>query len=168
MSPKVKRIVRTVLRRAVGYPLFFIACFVFFAYHTFPYARAKDAVLRKVSSQLGPGVTLEASSLEPSWLTGVDVRNLRIHKAASRPKGEPLDVTVDALHARAGLFAALSGAVALSFDGKLAGGTFDGELHRSDTAQALRLELDDVDDPITELTGPGIARSLHPDAEPES
>ena len=61
MSPKVKRIVRTVLRRAVGYPLFFIACFVFFAYHTFPYARAKDAVLRKVSSQLGPGVTLEAT-----------------------------------------------------------------------------------------------------------
>jgi alkylhydroperoxidase family enzyme len=31
-------------------------------------------------------------------------------------------------------------------------------------SRALRLELDDVDDPITELTGPGIARSLHPDA----
>ena len=31
-------------------------------------------------------------------------------------------------------------------------------------SRALRLELDDVDDPITELTGPGIARSLEPDA----
>ncbi|HWJ64346.1 MAG TPA: carboxymuconolactone decarboxylase family protein, partial [Acidimicrobiales bacterium] len=35
-------------------------------------------------------------------------------------------------------------------------------------SRALRLELDDVDDPITELTGPGITRSLRPDAEPEA
>lgn len=34
-------------------------------------------------------------------------------------------------------------------------------------SRALRLELDDVDDPITELTGPGIARSLRPDAPVE-
>lgn len=34
-------------------------------------------------------------------------------------------------------------------------------------SRALRLELDDVDDPITELTGPGIARSLKPDAPVE-
>ena len=31
-------------------------------------------------------------------------------------------------------------------------------------SKALRLELDDVDDRMTELTGPGIARSLRPDA----
>ncbi len=35
-------------------------------------------------------------------------------------------------------------------------------------SRALRLELDDVDEPITELTGPGITRSLKPDAEPEA
>jgi alkylhydroperoxidase family enzyme len=34
-------------------------------------------------------------------------------------------------------------------------------------SRALRLELDDVDDPITELTGPGISRSLRPDAPVE-
>lgn len=34
-------------------------------------------------------------------------------------------------------------------------------------SKALRLELDDVDDRITELTGPGITRSLRPDAEPD-
>jgi len=34
-------------------------------------------------------------------------------------------------------------------------------------SKALRLELDTADDPITELTGPGITRSLKPDAEPE-
>ncbi len=34
-------------------------------------------------------------------------------------------------------------------------------------SRALRLELDDVDDQVTELTGPGITRSLKPDAEPE-
>ena len=33
--------------------------------------------------------------------------------------------------------------------------------------KALRLELDDRDDPVTEVTGPGIARSLAPDAEVE-
>ena len=33
-------------------------------------------------------------------------------------------------------------------------------------SKALRLELDADDDPITELTGPGITRSLRPDAEP--
>ncbi len=33
--------------------------------------------------------------------------------------------------------------------------------------KALRLELDDRDDPITEVTGPGVARSLAPDAEIE-
>ena len=34
-------------------------------------------------------------------------------------------------------------------------------------SKALRLELDDVDDRITEITGPGITRSLEPDAVPE-
>lgn len=34
-------------------------------------------------------------------------------------------------------------------------------------SKALRLELDDVEDRMTELTGPGITRSLRPDAEPE-
>lgn len=34
-------------------------------------------------------------------------------------------------------------------------------------SKALRLELDDVDEPITERTGPGIARSLRPDAPTE-
>lgn len=34
-------------------------------------------------------------------------------------------------------------------------------------SKALRLELDDVDDRITEVTGPGITRSLRPDAEPD-
>lgn len=34
-------------------------------------------------------------------------------------------------------------------------------------SRALRLELDDVEDPITEVTGPGIARSLRPDAPVE-
>lgn len=33
--------------------------------------------------------------------------------------------------------------------------------------KALRLELDDVDDRMTELTGPGISRSLRPDAPVE-
>jgi alkylhydroperoxidase family enzyme len=35
-------------------------------------------------------------------------------------------------------------------------------------SRALKLELDDVDDPITELTGPGITRSLEPDAVPDA
>ena len=35
-------------------------------------------------------------------------------------------------------------------------------------SKALRLELDDVDEPITEVTGPGITRSLKPDAAPET
>lgn len=34
-------------------------------------------------------------------------------------------------------------------------------------SKALRLELDDVDDRMTEVTGPGVTRSLRPDAEPE-
>ncbi len=34
-------------------------------------------------------------------------------------------------------------------------------------SKALRLELDDVDDRIIEVTGPGINRSLAPDAEPQ-
>lgn len=34
-------------------------------------------------------------------------------------------------------------------------------------SKALRLELDDVDDPITEVIGPGITRSLEPDADPD-
>ncbi len=34
-------------------------------------------------------------------------------------------------------------------------------------SKALRLELDADPDPITELTGPGITRSLEPDAVPD-
>src|SRR3569623_1605209 len=34
-------------------------------------------------------------------------------------------------------------------------------------SRALRLELDDRDEPLTEVTGPGISRSLRPDAPVE-
>ncbi len=34
-------------------------------------------------------------------------------------------------------------------------------------SKALKLELDTAEDPITEVTGPGITRSLNPDAVPE-
>ena len=34
-------------------------------------------------------------------------------------------------------------------------------------SKALKLELDDIDERITEITGPGITRSLEPDAIPE-
>ncbi|MEM1415177.1 MAG: type II secretion system protein GspN [Myxococcota bacterium] len=135
------------LRRFVGYPLFFIFCFLVFAYLTFPYDRVKEVLIQEVESPLGPGgarrpsgFSLEIVDLSPSWVTGVTLTGVTLTKAPEEP-GEPaISTTFERVHARVGLLALLTGDQAVSFEGELAGGTFEGELETDGESQHVVLQ----------------------------
>ena len=54
--------------RWVGYPIFFLLCFVFFAYRTFPYDRLGDRLIQEAQAR---GYELEIIDLTNSGLTGL-------------------------------------------------------------------------------------------------
>ncbi len=138
---------RKKLRRFIGYPLFFGVCFTVFAYLTFPYGRVKERIIQEVENPLGPGGVrspsgfgLEIVDLSPSFVTGATLTGVTLTRASETPGMPPLAMTFPRLHARVGLLALLTGSLNVSFEGELAGGSFEGELERAESSQ--RLDLD--------------------------
>lgn len=65
--------------------IFLILAF-FFIYQLFPYSLFKTAVLNKIEDVLkenGAHFSLEASSILPYWLTGIEVKNLEVSNSSS-------------------------------------------------------------------------------------
>ncbi|MEO0324842.1 MAG: type II secretion system protein GspN [Myxococcota bacterium] len=140
---------RKKLRRFIGYPLFFGFCFTVFAYLTFPYDRVKERIIQEVESPLGPGGVrspsgfgLEIVDLSPSFVTGVTLTGVTLTKAPETPGTPPLAMTLPRVHARVGLLALLTGSVAVTFEGELAGGSFEGEVQRGEESERLVLDAD--------------------------
>ena len=140
------------LGRYVGYPMFFLLCFVLFAYWTFPYARVKDFVIQEVEMPLNgrsgqreaSGYELEIVDLAPSWFTGVELTGVSLSKPSDEPDGLPSQVTFEHIHARVSLLSLLVGDVAATFDVSVAGGTIEGEFEQSGNDVAFDVLLDGV------------------------
>ncbi|MEM8608201.1 MAG: type II secretion system protein GspN [Myxococcota bacterium] len=107
-----------------GYPLFFIFCFVLFAYWTFPYERLKDRLIELAADQ---GYELEIVDLSPSRLSGVNLEGVRL---VLPEEGEQpaTDLVLDELTVRASLLSALTSTKSFSFDAELAGGDAQGDI----------------------------------------
>jgi type II secretion system protein N len=118
----------------IGGALLFLFSFVLFAYWTFPYDRARDFVIQEIESPAGPdgqrrasGVRVEIGSMDPSWVTGVDLTAVRISTTPEDPTDTPIEMFIDEASARISLLSLLGGTTAVSYDAKLAGGTIEGE-----------------------------------------
>ena len=60
----------------VGYVVFFVFCFLFFAYLTFPYERLRDIITDRFAilppdGKAAPKMVMKIEELSPHWLTGV-------------------------------------------------------------------------------------------------
>ena len=53
-----------------GYPLFFVVCFVFFAYKTFPYEKLADRLIQEAAAR---GYEVEIVDVTHSGMTGLEL-----------------------------------------------------------------------------------------------
>lgn len=135
---------KTILRRAVLYPLWFMCCFFTFAYCTFPYDRVRDRLEDEVERAM-PGSELEIVSLSPSWLTGVELEGVSLTLPAEEADERPTQLALTSLSARVGLFSYLFGTTSLSFAAELGGGgTIEGAFANSETQTEIEMHLEEV------------------------
>ena len=144
----------------VGYPLFFLFCFVLFSYWTFPYERAKRFIIEKVEySERGgrrvpSGYELEIVDLGPSGLTGLSATGVRLVKLPETPDERPVDVTIEEATVSLGVLSALFGDISVDFDMAVAGGDIEGNFTQGEATE-IEAAIDDV-----KLRRVGVLRSM--------
>lgn len=124
-----------------GYPTFFLVCFVFFAYKTFPYERLADRLTHEARVR---GYEIEIIDLNHSGLTGLTFESLRVVLPAEGDS-PPLDVIFDELTVSTSFFSLLSDTKSYSFDAELAGGQAEGDVSIGEQSMEVEAEIEDVD-----------------------
>lgn len=125
-----------------GYPLFFVFCFLFFAYKTFPYERLADRIVQEASAR---GYEIEIIDLTNSGLTGLTFEGLRWIVPTEEEGSPPLDLILDELTVSTSLFSLISETKSYSFDAELAGGDADGDITIGENELDVDIEIDEVD-----------------------
>jgi type II secretion system protein N len=138
----VKRIPIGQILKWTGYPIFFFACFVFFAYQTFPYERLADRLVQEARAR---GYEVEIIDLTNSGLTGLTFENLRVVLPSEGPGSPPVDVVFDELTVSTSLFSLISDSKSYSFDAELGGGEAEGDLVIGEDSMEIDAEIDDID-----------------------
>jgi type II secretion system protein N len=147
-----KMALRKRIIRWAGYATFFVVCFIFFAYWTFPYDRVRGFIVQKVNRQKGAGgldrpsdVQIQIAALSPHWFTGVKLEGVEMIRASRTKGGEPVRFSADRVSVRPSLISLLSGWVDLSFDVEIGEGEIEGRYKRDDKNLLLETDIDDVD-----------------------
>ncbi|MDQ3032916.1 MAG: type II secretion system protein GspN [Myxococcota bacterium] len=135
----------TILRRAVAYPLWFMFCFLTFAYCTFPYDRVRDRIEDEVERAV-PGSELEIVGLSPSWVTGVELTGVSLTLPAEEEGERPTQLSLPEVSARVGVLDYLFGTTSVSYSAELGGGgTVAGDYWNSETQTHVAMHLEDVE-----------------------
>jgi len=137
----VRRIPFGQILKWMGYPMFFLVCFVFFAYQTFPYERLAARLVQEAQAL---GYEIEIIDLTNSGLTGLTFENLRLVLPSEGEDSPALDVIFDELTVSTSLFSLVSDTKSYSFDAELAGGEADGDLVLGPDTMEVDAELDDI------------------------
>lgn len=132
------------LRRYLGYPLYFLTCFVLFAYCTFPYDRVRETIEAQVAVA-SPGTELEIVDLSPSWGTGVVLTGVRVRLPPEPGEERPSELALDEVSARVSLLAYMGGTTEISYSATLAGGgTIEGVYAETEEQNRLQATLTEV------------------------
>jgi len=132
---------RQILKWA-GYPLFFFACFVFFAYKTFPYERLADRLVQEAAAQ---GYEIEIIDLTNSGLTGLTFENLRVALPPKTEESPPGEAIFDELTVGTSLFSLMTDTKSYSFDAELASGEAWGDVVLGEETLEVEVELENLD-----------------------
>lgn len=122
---------------AVGYPAFFVLCFLFSLYLTFPIAMLKGVIVDEMTAQLNaaqspgqygkPG-KVSAESVDVYRLTGVALKNLVILPVTTNP--DPASpVELDFVAVRVNVLPLLLKRLVVSFNVEAYGGAVTGTVH---------------------------------------
>lgn len=112
---------KTLLRRFLVFPFYFLCCLFTSAYQTFPYDRARDFAVEQVGRAM-PGAELEIVSLEPAWISGVEAEGVVLRLPAEPGEERPAEITLRRVYARAGMLAYLFGTTSVTFEIETDGG----------------------------------------------
>jgi type II secretion system protein N len=126
---------RPILLRVIGYPLFFLFFFVVFLYATFPWDRLREAIVAAAEApRVSPGgratpsnLELAIGSLSPTFLPGVEARDVNVTFLPTRPGDRPASLSIDKLRVRVSIFALLAQRASLSFSMLGMGGSIEGD-----------------------------------------
>jgi type II secretion system protein N len=125
-----------------AYPSFFVVCFVFFAYKTFPYERLANRIVHEAAVR---GYQIEIIDLTHSGLTGLTFEGLRWIVPSEEQGSPPLDLILDELTVSTSIFSLVSETKSYSFDAELAGGDADGDITVGENDFEVDIEIDEVD-----------------------
>lgn len=125
---------RPILLRVIGYPLFFLFFFLLFLYATFPWDRLREAIVAAAEApRISPGgraapsnMELSIGSLSPTFLPGVEARDVRVTFLPQRSTDRPVSMSLDSLRVRVSLFALLAQRANVSFAMRGMGGSTEG------------------------------------------
>ncbi|MGZ3419265.1 MAG: type II secretion system protein GspN [Polyangiales bacterium] len=123
----------------VGYASFFFFALLVFIYWSFPYDRVRDRIIAEFehSQKSTPGApkqVLSIGRLEPSWFTGVVLKDVTLTSYPADPSKNPSILRADEIRARVSFGSLFSAAKDVTFSIKGLGGTIDGSITHKLTA----------------------------------
>ncbi len=135
---------KKLLLNGVAYPAFFTFWLLLGAYWTFPYDRLRDFIIQQ--AEKSGTIELDIASLEPSWLTGIEMEGVRVRKLPDAPGGTAAPLSIQSLDARISLLSLLTGTVEVSYDATIqGGGTIEGVYATSSDSTVIQATLANVD-----------------------
>jgi type II secretion system protein N len=133
-----------------GYPLFYVAALLLFAYLTFPYDSLRDRITGELNAHPPvEGLRVNIQDLDSYWFSGIEAEGVQLISTQSAVTADakpvkPRTVTLDQVHARVSLLRLLFGVVHVSFGMDAFGGQISGYTSDADNARTLDAELDGV------------------------
>jgi type II secretion system protein N len=117
----------------VGYSTFFLFVLFLFAYWTFPYDRVRDRIIADFerNQRTPPGgarQSLSIGSLEPSWFTGVVLKDVSLVSTPADPSKPSSVLHADEIKVRVSFGSLLSANKDLTFSATALGGTISGSV----------------------------------------
>jgi type II secretion system protein N len=142
-----RALVRDRLLLGLLYALFFAVVFVFSAYWTFPYDRARSFVASALSAKEAGGVTrtVEIGELEPAGFGGVRVGDLVVTQIPATQDQEPLQLKLSEATAKLAIFPLLFGDKKLELNATAGAGTLEAKYDESSDTQHIEAELTALD-----------------------
>ncbi len=152
----------------IGYPIFYLFCFIVFLSWTFPYDKLKERLVATFNAEQRAATTPQELSIEelgPSFVTGVEAIGIRLVSPSHDPKKPNASLLIDKARARISLLGLLVGNKNVTFSVEAFDGAAEGSFADSGKARAIDLTFDGMDlahvATITESAGFPLAGRLY-------
>ena len=128
--------------KIIVYPLFFLACLVFFVIQGFPIGVVQGRIEREAQRKLG--MKMSTGSMEIMFPNGVEAENVRLMKEGE--EGKPgLAILIPRASGRISLLGLLSGSKDVSFSADLLNGKLEGDLSLNEAGSKVAAQVYGLD-----------------------